>query len=82
MEEKLRQCEDKNFNVNKDLMVSQELSKKYQRDLKETISQKDDQEQRISTLEQRYVNSQRECSSLHDVNSRLETDLAIKENSF
>lgn len=82
VEEKVRQSEDKNFNLSKDLMISQELGKKYQRDLKEAIAQKEDQEQRISTLEQRYVNSQRECSSLHDLNNRLETDLAIKENSL
>ena len=62
--------------------MSQELNKKYQRDLKENLAQKEDQEQRISTLEQRYVNLQRECSSLHDLNNRLETELAIKDNSY
>ena len=44
--------------------------------------QKDEQEQRQTALEQRYVNLQRECSSLTDMNNRLETELAIKENSL
>ena len=81
-EDKLRSSEEKSFNVSKELLVSQEQNKKYQRDLKENLAQKDDQEQRISTLEQRYVSLQRECSSLHDLNNRLETELAIKENTY
>lgn len=53
-----------------------------QRDLKDTLALKEDQEQRIGSLEQRYVNLQRECSSLTDLNNRLETELAIRENSL
>jgi hypothetical protein len=80
-EDKLKLSEEKSFNLSKEFLLSQELNKKYQRDLKENLAQKDDQEQRISTLEQRYVNSQRECTALHDLNNRLETELAIKDNS-
>ncbi len=81
-EDKLRQAEEKNFSVSKELLASQEVNKKLQRDLKESQLQKDDQEQRISTLEQRYVNVQREYSSLSELNNRLETQLSIKDNSF
>ncbi len=81
-EDKMRQSEDKTFNISKELLISQETNKKLQRDLKESLLQKDDQEQRISTLEQRYVNLQREYSSLNELNSRLETQLSIKDNSF
>ena len=81
-EDKLKLSEEKSFNLSKEFLLSQELNKKYQRDLKENLAQKDDQEQRISTLEQRYVNSQRECTALHDLNNRLETELAIKDNSL
>jgi hypothetical protein len=82
LDEKYRTSEDKLVLTNRELLNSNEMSRKYQRDLKETMAQKEDQEQRISTLEQRYVNLQRECSTVNDLNSRLETELAIKENSL
>ena len=46
------------------------------------IQQKEELEQRISNLEQKYLILQRECSSLNDLNNRLETELAIRENSM
>ena len=81
-EDKCHYSDDKLNQITKELMISVESNRKYQRDLKEAIAQKEDQEQRISTLEQRYVNLQRECSSLTDLNNRLETELAIRENSL
>ena len=63
-------------------MNSMDNNKKFQRDYKEIIQQKEEQEQRINNLEQRYINLQRECSQLTDLNNRLETELAIKENSL
>lgn len=47
--------------------------------LRETNAQKEDQEERITTLEKRYMNSQRESTSVHDLNDKLEHDLANKE---
>ena len=44
------------------------------------IAQKEDQEERIATLEKRYLNAQRESTSLHDLNDKLESELAMKEN--
>lgn len=68
--------------MGKELMASLESNKKIQRDLKDSLQQKDELEQRVTNLEQRYVNLQRECSSLNDLNNRLETELAIRENSL
>ncbi|KAH6935370.1 hypothetical protein HPB50_005387 [Hyalomma asiaticum] len=46
---------------------------------KENNAQKEDQEERISTLEKRCLNAQRESVSLHDLNEKLEQELANKE---
>lgn len=37
------------------------------------------QEERIATLEKRYLNAQRESTSLHDLNEKLEQELRHKE---
>lgn len=37
------------------------------------------QEERIATLEKRYLNAQRESTSLHDLNERLEQELRNKD---
>ncbi|GBN67328.1 hypothetical protein AVEN_218223-1, partial [Araneus ventricosus] len=42
-------------------------------------AQKEDQEERITTLEKRYLNAQRESTTLHDLNAKLEEELANKE---
>jgi chromosome segregation ATPase len=81
-EDKYFNSEEKYTNLTKDLMNSMDNNKKFQRDYKEIIQQKEEQEQRINNLEQRYINLQRECSQLTDLNNRLETELAIKENSL
>ena len=81
-EDKYHSSEEKYLALSKETVSNSEAARRFQRDLKEAIAQKEDQEQRISTLEQRYVNLQRECSSLTDLNSRLETELAIRENSL
>jgi len=46
----------------------------------QSIAQKEDQEERIATLEKRYLNAQRESTSLHDFNDKLESELAAKED--
>lgn len=50
-----------------------------QRDLRENVAQKEDQEERIATLEKRYLHAQRESTSLHDLNEKLEQELRHKE---
>uniref|UniRef100_A0A7N6FEA1 SAM domain-containing protein n=1 Tax=Anabas testudineus TaxID=64144 RepID=A0A7N6FEA1_ANATE len=63
----------------KDLIKSEEMNNKYQRDIKEAMCQKEDMEERIVTLEKRYLSAQRESTSLHDINDKLENELANKE---
>merc|ERR1740129_1064753 len=45
-------------------------------------AQKTDQEERIATLEKRYLNSQREASQLHDINERLEQEIKNKNDQI
>lgn len=63
----------------KDLVRSQEQASKLQRDIRESVAQKEDQEARIATLEKRYLNAQRESTSLHDLNDKLESELVTKD---
>ncbi|XP_068842462.1 liprin-alpha-4 isoform X8 [Capricornis sumatraensis] len=64
----------------RDLIKSEELSSKHQRDLREALAQKEDMEERITTLEKRYLAVQREATSIHDLNDKLENELANKES--
>ncbi|XP_037615895.1 liprin-alpha-2 isoform X1 [Sebastes umbrosus] len=63
----------------KDLSKSEEMNNKYQRDIREAMCQKEDMEERIVTLEKRYLSAQRESTSVHDINDKLENELANKE---
>ncbi|XP_019493651.1 PREDICTED: liprin-alpha-4 isoform X3 [Hipposideros armiger] len=62
----------------RDLIKSEELSSRHQRDLREALAQKEDMEERITTLEKRYLVAQREATSIHDLNDKLENELANK----
>ncbi|XP_032955324.1 liprin-alpha-4 isoform X4 [Rhinolophus ferrumequinum] len=64
----------------RDLIKSEELSSRRQRDLREALAQKEDMEERITTLEKRYLAAQREATSIHDLNDKLENELANKES--
>ncbi|KAG8131927.1 hypothetical protein E2320_009820 [Naja naja] len=64
----------------RDLIKSEEMSSKYQRDLREALAQKEDMEERITTLEKRYLAAQREATSIHDLNDKLENELANKDS--
>ncbi|XP_026247235.1 liprin-alpha-2 isoform X20 [Urocitellus parryii] len=67
----------------KDLIKTEEMNTKYQRDIREVklqaMAQKEDMEERITTLEKRYLSAQRESTSIHDMNDKLENELANKE---
>jgi hypothetical protein len=41
-------------------------------------AQKGDQEERITTLEKRYLVAQRELTSVEDANDKLKTELAVR----
>merc|ERR1719268_196442 len=66
--------------LNKELHANQEIAKALEIDLKENVAQKSDQEERIATLEKRYLNSQRESTTLRDLNEKLEQELKNKED--
>jgi chromosome segregation ATPase len=76
---KMNEQEDNFSKVQKDYSKSQDMCLKLQRDLRENCAQKEDQEERITTLEKRYLNAQREASSLHDLNEKLDQELRHKE---
>ncbi|XP_060119643.1 liprin-alpha-2-like isoform X1 [Heteronotia binoei] len=63
----------------KELIKTEEMNTKYQRDIREAMAQKEDMEERITTLEKRYLSAQRESTSIHDMNDKLENELANKE---
>lgn len=46
----------------------------------QALAQKEDMEERIATLEKRYLAAQREATSIHDLNDKLENELADKES--
>lgn len=48
--------------------------------LAQALAQKEDMEERITTLEKRYLAAQREATSIHDLNDKLENELANKES--
>ncbi|MCI4379371.1 hypothetical protein PGIGA_G00227270 [Pangasianodon gigas] len=66
----------------KDLIKSEDMNTRLQRDIRESLAQKDDMEERITTLEKRYLAAQREATSVHDLNDKLENELANKESLF
>lgn len=76
---KISEQEENLSKVQKDHSKAQDMCLKLQRDLRENCAQKEDQEERITTLEKRYLNAQREASSLHDLNEKLDQELRHKE---
>lgn len=76
---KINEHEDNLSKIQKEYSKSQDMCLKLQRDLRENCAQKEDQEERITTLEKRYLNAQREASSLHDLNEKLDQELRHKE---
>ncbi|XP_062861130.1 liprin-alpha-1 isoform X4 [Trichomycterus rosablanca] len=66
----------------KDLIKSEDINTRLQRDIRESLAQKEDMEERITTLEKRYLAAQREATSVHDLNDKLENELANKDSLF
>ena len=79
---KVTDLEDKLMSTSKELHSSQDLNQALQHEYKETMAQKEDQEERIATLEKRYLNSQRESSQLHDINQRMEQEIKNKTDQI
>ncbi|XP_039503530.1 liprin-alpha-1 isoform X4 [Pimephales promelas] len=66
----------------RDLIKSEDLNSRLQRDIRESVAQKEDMEERITTLEKRYLAAQREATSVHDLNDKLENEIANKDSLF
>lgn len=66
----------------KDLIKSEDINSRLQRDIRESLAQKEDMEERITTLEKRYLAAQREATSVHDLNDKLENEMANKDSLF
>uniref|UniRef100_A0A671VCG7 PTPRF interacting protein alpha 4 n=1 Tax=Sparus aurata TaxID=8175 RepID=A0A671VCG7_SPAAU len=68
-------------NARRELSRSEELSIKQQREQREVRGEdKCDMEERITTLEKRYLAAQRETTHIHDLNDKLENELATKDS--
>lgn len=76
---KISEHEENLSKIQKEFAKAQDSCSKLQRDLRENVAQKEDQEERIATLEKRYLHAQRESTSLHDLNEKLEQELRHKE---
>lgn len=50
--------------------------------VRQAMAQKEDMEERITTLEKRYLAAQRETTSIHDLNDKLENELATKDSLY
>ncbi|XP_035470813.2 liprin-alpha-3 isoform X1 [Scophthalmus maximus] len=74
------EIEEQLTSARRELARSEEANQKLQRDVKEALCQREDMEERITTLERRYLSAQREATSLHDIKDKLENELASKES--
>jgi chromosome segregation ATPase len=77
-----KELEERALLLQRDLSHTHDQISKYQRDLKEFHAQKEDQEERISTLEKRYLDIQKETTHLTEFNNRLENELSRKETQL
>uniref|UniRef100_H3CGN0 PTPRF interacting protein alpha 1 n=1 Tax=Tetraodon nigroviridis TaxID=99883 RepID=H3CGN0_TETNG len=82
MVSRISELEEDLDTARKDLIKSEDTSTRLQRDLRESMAQKEDMEERITTLEKRYLAAQREATSVHDLNDKLENEVANKESLF
>ncbi|KAJ1059157.1 hypothetical protein K5549_007958 [Capra hircus] len=64
----------------KDLLKSKEMHVNLQRDVREAMAQKENMEKRITTLEKRYLAAQREAISVHNLDDKLENEIANKDS--
>lgn len=53
-----------------------------QRDLRESEAQREDQEARISTLEQRYLEAQHDATVAHEKANRIGADLISRDSEL
>lgn len=76
---KLKDMEDALKNSEQQQFLYKEESLKLRETLNENDAQREDQEERIATLEKRFLAAQRDSTTLHDLNKKLEQELVNKE---
>ncbi|XP_062962406.1 LOW QUALITY PROTEIN: liprin-alpha-1-like [Cynocephalus volans] len=76
----LAELEEDLFTAREDLIKSEEMNTKLQRDIREAMVQKENMEERITTLEKCSLAAQREAMSVHDLNDKLENEIANKDS--
>ncbi|XP_031174951.1 liprin-alpha-3 isoform X5 [Sander lucioperca] len=76
------EIEEQLTSARRELARSEVANQKLQRDVKEALCQREDMEERITTLERRYLSAQREATSLHDTKDKLENELASKDSLY
>ncbi|XP_044907484.1 liprin-alpha-1-like isoform X4 [Felis catus] len=64
----------------KDLILSEAMNTILQRDVREAMAQKEDMQDRITTLEKRCLRAQHKATSLHDLKDKLENEIAKKDS--
>ncbi|XP_068847049.1 liprin-alpha-1-like [Capricornis sumatraensis] len=64
----------------KDLLKSKEMNVKLQQDVREAMAQKEDMEKRITTLEKRCLAAQHKAISVHNLDDKLENEIANKDS--
>ncbi|XP_030190099.1 liprin-alpha-1-like [Lynx canadensis] len=64
----------------KDLILSEAMNTILQRDVREAMAQKEDMQDRITTLEKRCLRAQHKATSLHDLQDKLENEIAKKDS--
>ncbi|XP_062936095.1 LOW QUALITY PROTEIN: liprin-alpha-1-like [Cynocephalus volans] len=74
------ELEEDLYTAREDLIKSEEMNLKLQRDIREAMVQKEDMEERITTLEKCSLAAQREAMSVHDLNDKLENEIANKDS--
>ncbi|XP_053063890.1 liprin-alpha-1-like [Acinonyx jubatus] len=63
----------------KDLILSEAMNTILQRDVREALAQKEDMQDRITTLEKRCLRAQHKATSLHDLKDKLANEIAKKD---
>ncbi|VDQ01757.1 unnamed protein product [Trichobilharzia regenti] len=76
---KSRDLEASNTTLQKELSRAHDQISRLQRELRELEAQREDQEARIATLEQRYLSTQREATGTLDRLSRAQSELITRE---
>ncbi|CAH8555053.1 unnamed protein product [Schistosoma intercalatum] len=76
---KSRDLEASNTTLQKELSRAHDQISRLQRELRELEAQREDQEARIATLEQRYLATQREATGTLDRLSRAQSELITRE---